>query len=943
MTKKIFVMGTISLIFLCLALVSSLLLNMQFVTKTINLEIFLKVGSLFKNIGIIGIIGTLGATIEYSKLSLSSLAKLFLEILAYTISISTFVLAVNVTSITKFALIQSILPFINKSYWIIGVILFGLILLTGLKYLKSSITPKLIISGIFIIAAFLFIFSLVFSNRNLLLMIAWSLFVFLVSSYLTNQNLITRVAYVLVPFFVAVLGIILTLIVRTPSLQIEHALLIDCVSFLSLSLLVSPNGNEKLHLFSTLVISRVFLGLMLLLLNPLVIGTLTKYTMLQVARSSTIYVLLRFYMCTFIIALGLIIVESFGVARRYLGVRNMQITIPVVVCMVSSTYLIYNGLQFLSSGIISLKNLQGNALYLELFNLVIILLLYLFIQGVLNRFWYSNFLFVMLMLILSYANYAKLQARDEPIIRPDFGMINSLPEIVKMVNMNVVYGLIAGLIGLTILAVILQRFFMKGPIFHWPLRVLVVLGSALLLYNFAQTENQMNLIAWKDKKVTDSSFLMASLTNAGFSAHPGALEMSSTHYGPAVTFMSTVIIKTMDKPNGYSQARINQIVEKYKRISRKINKTRKNRSLNKQTVVYVLSESYADPRMMPTVKLSSNPIPFEQSLAKHNTSGLMDSPSYGGGTANIEFESLTGLSMNNFDPSMVTPYVFLVPKVNNLPVITDYFKTKNAIHPYSGVTYNRTNVFKKFGFQHFYSFTGDKLTFAKRLDKSPYVSDDSAYRQLLKQINSTNKGQFIQLSTMQNHMPYHLGTYTENNYKATGNLTKASLDSVESYSQGLHYTDQDLKMLIKKVSKMKKHVTIVWYGDHLPGLYEGNLVSGKNLVKYDNKLHQTNYFIYSNFKHAKIKHTKVVSPNMFTPIMFKQTDTKVSAYVALLTEINNYVPAAERDKFMAQNGKYITYKRLSTKAKTIINDYKLIQYDITAGKQYSIKQGNFIK
>ncbi|WP_260275114.1 LTA synthase family protein [Pediococcus parvulus] len=453
----------------------------------------------------------------------------------------------------------------------------------------------------------------------------------------------------------------------------------------------------------------------------------------------------------------------------------------------------------------------------------------------------------------------------------------------------------------------------------------------------------MNLIAWKQQKPTDKNIFFTALNHSGFQAHPESLEAAANEYGPATTFMGTLIIKTMDKPSGYSSQRITKIEQKYQGIAKKINKTRKNKSLNSQTVVYVLSESYADPRMLPTVKLTSNPIPYEQEIERTNTSGLMYSPGYGGGTANIEFEALTGLSMNNFDPSMVTPYVFLVPKVNNLPVITDYFKIKNAIHPYTGTTYNRTEVFKKFDFQHFYNFKGDKLTYTKKIGKSQYISDDSAYRQLLKQLNSTSKGQFVQLSTMQNHMPYIPGTYAKNTYKATGKLTKSSLSKVESYSQGLNYTDKALKMLISHVSKMKKHVTIIWYGDHLPGLYYGSLVSGKNATKYDNRLHQTNYFIYSNYHHQSLSHTKIVSPNMFTPMVFAQTNTKVSPYMALLTEINRYVPAAERDKFMNEKGNYISENKLSKKAKQILADYKLIQYDITAGKQYSIKHKNFVK
>ncbi|WP_434520296.1 LTA synthase family protein [Pediococcus sp. M21F004] len=942
-TKKNLVLGLISIFFLVVSVMSKLLLNVNMSSANDMLKEVLKFGSLFGNVGVIGIVCVLGASIEYRKASIKGVLKLLIEILAYTIPTAALIFALSVQSIQKSALIRSFFPFATKNYWIVAVILFGSILLVGAHQLNGKINQRIVIWIFSTLGIIAVLFSAFLASRNLILMIIWSFLIFLGSSYIANENYKSSKSYVLLPLFIIVLAITLIMTWKHPDNQGLHAALIAITVATLLSYQLLPDMAKPLKDLNGLIFTRILLGLSLIFLNPLILGILTKYTLLQVSNLTTIYSLLEFYLITLIVILVIVVVESLGVAKEYLGIKNMQITLPIAICVIAISYLIYNGSQFLDSGLVALQNSQGNSLYLELLNLIIIALLYLFVQGIFNRFWYSNFLFIMLMMILSYANYAKLIARDEPIIRPDFGMIKSLPDIVQMVNLEVVYGLIAALIVVIILSVVLQHFVLKGPMFHWPVRIGVLLLSTLLLFAFAQTENKMNLISWEDKKVTNSSPLMSALSNAGFSAHPGALEMSTKKYGPAITFMSTVIIKTMNEPSGYSQASVNEVVKKYKKVARKINQNRVNKSLKKQTVIYVLSESYADPRMMPTVKLSKNPIPYEQSVEKENTSGLMDSPSYGGGTANIEFEALTGLSMNNFDPSMVTPYVFLVPKVDNLPVITDYFKTKTAIHPYSGVTYNRTNVFKKFGFQRFYSFTGNKLTYTGKLGKSPYVSDDSAYRQLLKQINATSKGQFIQLATMQNHMPFHLGTYNKNDFKATGNLTKSSLEAIESYSQGLNYTDNDLKMLINKVSKMKKHVTIVWYGDHLPGLYEGPLVNGKNLAKYDNKLHQTNYFIYSNFKHQKLNHTKVVSPNMFTPMMFKQTNTKVTPYIALLTKINDNVPAAERDKYMAENGEYISYKKLSKEAKITLKDYKLIQYDITAGKQYSLKNKGFIK
>lgn len=886
----------------------------------------------------------LGLSINYNHLNWKSLLKFYALLLCFSIPITPLLFSIDVSTIKKATFVKSFFPFLLKDYWFVTMILLLLAAFVVYKSNPIHLKEQTLTLLFFTVLALLLGESLLLVNHPTLNMLLLFSYAFIVGNYLQHiRKKISRNKLVL--------GVMTTiemmsffLLISSPSKWVVILLpIINLLFFSTLLIFFSDSKDENVTLSSTATMSTI--GLVLIFSNPLSQYILKRYILSQ--NPELVTNLLRhivlFTISTILLAVIYAFMVSLGLSLRFQGIKNKLFTLPVSTFLISTCYLIFNYSQFYGQGLKTLIWRQNGRLYLALINLVLITLLYLIIQTVLNRFWYANTVFVMLMLIWSYANFAKIAARDEPIIGSDLGLIKSLPDIVKMVNLNVVFGLIIGLILLIVISAVLQHFFLTGRIYKFPTRMILFVGSCLILYGFAQTENQLNLIAWKNQKPTNDNIFYTVLNDSGFQAHPEGLEVAANKYGPATTFMGTLIIKTMDKPSGYSQNKITSITKKYQKLAQHINKTRKNKSLNSQTIIYILSESYADPRMVPTVKLSKNPIPYEQKIARNNTSGLMYSSGYGGGTANIEFEALTGLSMNNFDPSLVTPYVFLVPKVNNLPVITDYFKTKNAIHPYTGTTYNRTTVFKKFGFQHFYNFNGDKLTYTKKLGNSQYVSDDSAYRQLLKQIDSTNKGQFIQLSTMQNHMPYVPGTYSKNEFKATGDLTNRSLKKVESYSQGLNYTDQALKMLIKDVSKMKKHVTIVSYGDHLPGLYDGSIVSGNNATKYDNRLHQTNYFIYSNFKHQTLKHTKIVSPNMFTPMVFEQTDTKVTPYVALLTEINRYVPAAERSKFMATNGKYISKNSLSKKAKSILKDYKLIQYDISAGKQYSLKNQKFIK
>lgn len=78
-------------------------------------------------------------------------------------------------------------------------------------------------------------------------------------------------------------------------------------------------------------------------------------------------------------------------------------------------------------------------------------------------------------------------------------------------------------------------------------------------------------------------------------------------------------------------------------------------------MIMILSESFSDPTRVPGITLSEDPMPNIRALKNTTTSGLMLSPGYGGGTANIEYQALTGWDLALFDNSMQVPYQQLVP------------------------------------------------------------------------------------------------------------------------------------------------------------------------------------------------------------------------------------------------------------------------------------------
>ena len=369
--------------------------------------------------------------------------------------------------------------------------------------------------------------------------------------------------------------------------------------------------------------------------------------------------------------------------------------------------------------------------------------------------------------------------------------------------------------------------------------------------------------------------------------------------GPLVAFTRQLNPKIMDKPSNYSEETMKKVAARYQKEAETINASRTN-NLTDSTVVYVLSESFSDPSRVPGLKTNKDSMPNIRKIKAGTTSGLMLSSGYGGGTANLEYMGLSGLSMANFDSSLSSPYQQLVPSQHWTPTINQMWGAPvNSLgyHPYESSMYSRATNYKKFGFSHFYTLTGpDVIKYQDKIDESPYVSDKSSYDSALEGIRSGKTNKFIQIITMQNHMPYH-EWYENNDYTAestTGTpLGDDEQQSIETYQKGVEITDQATQEFLNELDALDKPVTVVFYGDHLPGIYSSASEDGNNSLA----LHLTDYFIWSNKASSsqgnKASDADYSSPNFFVAQAADHMNAKVSPYLAFLTEMHSKIAAME--------------------------------------------------
>ena len=125
--------------------------------------------------------------------------------------------------------------------------------------------------------------------------------------------------------------------------------------------------------------------------------------------------------------------------------------------------------------------------------------------------------------------------------------------------------------------------------------------------------------------------------------------------------------------------------------------------------------------------------------------------------------------------------------------------------------YSRATNYKKFGFSHFYTLTGpDVISHQDKIDDSPYVSDEATYESTIEEVKKTDGNQFLQVITMQNHMPYH-DWYKNNDFKAESTtdtpLEDDEKESIETYQKGAALTDEATADFLDKLDAIDKPIT----------------------------------------------------------------------------------------------------------------------------------------
>lgn len=554
---------------------------------------------------------------------------------------------------------------------------------------------------------------------------------------------------------------------------------------------------------------------------------------------------------------------------------------------------------------------------------LVLLVLYGVIAAVIGSIGMGAVVYGVFIGILGFADHMKMTYRQEPVYPDDLKMVANLGMMKDLVGMplfllllGLTLAALAGMVWMFVRSLRLtrkQQFFRGG----------VFLVCVLLLGYFSNFNDENNLL----RKGYNKTALWI----------PYSQKMNYYNVGFVGGFLYNLKVIPMDEPAGYSEAAVKKVVQRYQKTAAANNQKAAALSAEEApNIIYVMSESFSDPNRLKGVDISGDPLKDYYAVADKTYSGQMLSQNYGGGTANIEFEALTGFSMALFNPQMTTPYTLLVPKLEQLPSLVSLLKDQGygttAIHPYDTSMYKRKDVYQVLGFDEF--LDQDTMKHTEKLANNPYISDEAAYEEIMDRLTKAQTPQFVHLVTMQTHMPYG-GKYDEIPYQVTA--ANGNLSAIANYAQDVAYAGAALQDFVKKLEQLPRRTLVVFWGDHLPGIYSDEIQKANE----GTQLHETEFLMVdSQGALATSANNHLTSPFYFAPTLLQQAGQQVSGFYQLLLELQKQLPAFEKGMYL-QNRLWQKNVDLDQATKTLYQDYQLIQYDVLAGKQYSLKSDFF--
>ena len=544
-------------------------------------------------------------------------------------------------------------------------------------------------------------------------------------------------------------------------------------------------------------------------------------------------------------------------------------------------------------------------------------------------------------------DFYTLQLRGEPFLPWDLAQVSEAAGVASAAGIHIQTSMVISIVIILLLLVASFFLYRGRKKLNWKPRVLGVAASAAAVCG-----------------LLFGVFLQPAVTQAiGILPDAWMQDRYYRYYGVTTSFLTNLTNLEISKPDDYSEDAVNEILDdtaaagnyqtaplypaSYGAVT-PAGETEQN-----PTIIYVMDESYWD-----VSELEQYGFAFDTDVSANlhrlqetGASGRAYSPSFGGGTCDVEFEALTGYSVS-YLPNGSKPYQQHVTRpMFSLP---NYLKTQGyqtaAVHCFWAKYWSRDTAYPNLGLDTFLSL--EKMTHVNKVRRhywtSGLVTDDSMADQIIQQYESMKASSdapvFLHAVTMQNHTNYNKDNYPDDQrvkvLNAPSGISRSTLGALEDFATGIRDADAMLGRLTDYFSQVDEPVILVFWGDHynpIDSNYDVFTRSGyASDSSADPRLHQTTLLMWSNYSQQPVDLGTIAAYDI-SPVMMNIYGLKQPLYFQYL---NRQLQVAYRTN---TRGTVMNRDGTTTQEPTALQqqwsaNHWLLQYDLMFGKGYALSR-----
>ena len=510
---------------------------------------------------------------------------------------------------------------------------------------------------------------------------------------------------------------------------------------------------------------------------------------------------------------------------------------------------------------------------------------YLIFKGITNKSNLSISLVIAIEAIIDILNYIVRTVRGSCITISDLYAIQTALSVSKNIkftfDLNFLFGIFS-IISSIIILIIYRKTIIESKT-SLPIRFSKILIGVTIIFLLSLTNIYNNQSLW---------------------------DVNETYrtLGTPISILRMIHNSVVQPPKNYNKKEIQEIIKKYNTSANDTNSDMAN-------IIVIINESFCDYYNL-YQQGTSNPIEYftELSHSENVISGTMYSSTFGGQTANVEYEFLT---QNSLRILPVGSYVFqqYISKpiksslVQNLKI--QGYNT-SAIHPWENYAYSRNKIYPFFGF--------DSIKFKDDIDgleqtfNNHFYTDKSTYKELLKEIKNKDKNEkiFKYVLTVQNHTGYINPDPTQ--------ITYSNELSQNVYMQLIHDSSEALRDVIAELKSLDEKYILLFFGDHQP-----NLDRQDNSFEMDMKEYEVPFIIWANYD-IEEQYNIQTSTIYLQNYLLKSANVPFSAQNNYMEELKKYYPIITQNFYIDSTGKIFKENDDTSKNYQKLEEYYKIDY-----------------